>query len=79
MHVHLHTQHHTHTTMCIQNGFFPLYIASQNGHDRVVEMLLQAKATVDLQNKVENCHLSLVVCHVHYSLYTKYHTTFSGI
>ena len=69
----------THTTMCIQNGVCPLYIASQNGHDRVVEMLLQAKATVDLQNKVENCHLSLVLCHVHYSLYTKYHTTFRGI
>ena len=73
------TQHHTHNTMCIQNGVCPLYIASQNGHDRVVEMVLQAKATVDLQNKVENCHLSLVLYQAHYSLYTKYHTTFRGI
>ena len=46
---------HTHTTMCTQDGFFPLFVASQEGHVRIVEMLLQARATVDLQNKVENC------------------------
>ena len=63
MHVYLctHTQHY----VCTQDGFFPLYVASQNSHDRIVEMLLQAGATVDLQNKVENgyylffCHLTL--------------------
>ena len=43
---------HTHT----QDGLFPLYVASQEGHDRIVEMLLQAGATVDLQNKVEDCY-----------------------
>ena len=31
---------------------FPLISASQKGHDRVVEKLLKAGATVDLQNKV---------------------------
>ena len=39
----------------MQDGFCPLYVASQEGHDRVVEMLLQSGATVDLQSKVENC------------------------
>ena len=79
-HTHTHPPTHTythtraHTTMCLQDGFFPLYVASQGKHDRVVEMLLQAGATVDLQNKVENCVLlSLMVYHVLYSLYTKYH------
>ena len=43
---------HTHT----QDGFFPLFDASQEGHDGIVEMLLQAGATVDLQNKVEDCY-----------------------
>ena len=58
---------------------FPLISASQKGHDRVVEKLLQAGATVDLQNKVVKflfVHLSLVIWHVQYSLYTKYCTTF---
>ena len=64
--------------MCMQDGACPLHIATQEGHDRIVEMLVQAKATVDLQNKVENCHLSLVVCHVHYSLYTKHHHNIWG-
>ena len=40
--------------------------ASQKGHDRVVEKLLQAGATVDLQNKVVK--LSLFV---HLSLHEK--------
>ena len=59
MDVHLRTQHHTHTcthnTMCTQYGYCPLHVASQKGHDRIVEMLLQGVATVDVQNKVENC------------------------
>ena len=85
MYVHTTTTHThtcTYTTMCTQDGFSPLYSASAKGHGRIVEMLLQAGATVDLQTKVENClfvHLSLVVCHAQYSLYTKYHTTVRGI
>ena len=66
-----------------QDGSFPLISASLKGHDRVVEKLLQAGATVDLQNKVVKLslfvHLSLVMCHVLYSLYTKHHTTFRGM
>ena len=65
-HVHSHTtMHHTyiHITMSTQLGFFPLYVASQKDHDRIVETLLQAGATVDLQNKVEN-HVN---CSVMYS------------
>ena len=51
----------THTTMCMQDGFFPLFSASQEGHDSVVEKLHQAGATVDLQDKVENCVLLSIV------------------
>ena len=40
--------------MCIQNGFFPLSDASQEGFDEIVRMLLQGGATVDLQNKVKD-------------------------
>ena len=49
-------------TMCMQGGDCPLHIASQKGHDRIVEMLLQAGATVDLQDKVEDCYL--FICHL---------------
>ena len=52
----------THTTMCMQNGHCPLYVASQEGHDRIVEILFQAGATVDLHDKVENCYL--FICHL---------------
>ena len=66
--------------MCTQDGDCPLRMASWKGHDRTVEILLEAGARVDLQNKVEGCYsVSLVVYHVQYSLYTKYHTTFRGI
>ena len=61
--------------MCMQDGFFPLYIATQEGHDRVVEMLLQAGATVDLQSKVESsyllfCHLCCAILIIHCTLST---------
>ena len=51
-----HTHTHTYTTMYTQDGLSPLIVASQEGHDKIVEKLLQAGATVDLQNKVENCY-----------------------
>ena len=66
----------THTTMCMQNGDTPLHIASQGGHDRVVDMLLQAGATVDLQDKVENgyylffCYLCCAMHIIHCTLST---------
>ena len=58
-----------HTHVHTQGQSSPLQIASGKGHGRIVEILLQARATVDLQNKVENCYnsassdLSLVVYH----------------
>ena len=53
----------THT--CTQSGGFSLSFASQEGHDEIVEMLLQAGATVDLQNKVKGCYYdSSVTCSV---------------
>ena len=38
--------------MHIQEGYTPLHNASQEGHDGIVEILLQAGASVDLQTKV---------------------------
>ena len=50
-------------TPCKQDGCFPLFSASQEGHNRIVEILLQAGATVDLQDKVESC-CYLFICHL---------------
>ncbi len=36
----------------IQNNVTALFIASENGHDDVVRVLLAAKATVNTQTKV---------------------------
>ena len=75
-----HKTPHTHNTMCTQNGVCPLYIASQKGHDRIVEMLLQAGATVDMQSKVENCYylfMSRLCCAmwiIHCTLSTTQHS-----
>ena len=60
-HVHTTTHTCTHNTMCMQNGASSLFVASEKGHDSVVEKLLQAGATVDLQRKVENCVLLSIV------------------
>ena len=54
--------------MCIQDGVCPLFFASQKGHDKTVEILLQAGATVDLQNKVESYYLLLWENGVHSNL-----------
>ena len=80
MHTNMHVHNTTHNTMCTQDGHCPLYIASQEGHDRVVEMLLQAGATVDLQSKVEDCyylsfcHLCCAMCIIHCRLSTTQHS-----
>ena len=64
----------------MQDGFSPLISASQEGHDRVVEKLLQSEATVDLQNKVEDsyylfiCHLCCAMCIIHCTLSTTQHS-----
>ena len=39
-------------SMYIQDGYSPLHNASQEGHDGIVEKLLQAGATMNLQMKV---------------------------
>ena len=49
--------------MCTQDGASSLYIASQNGHDSIVEKLLQARATVDLQDKVICSSVTCSVIH----------------
>ena len=36
----------------LQDSFTPLYVASQNGHKGVVELLLEKGANVDQQDKV---------------------------
>ena len=61
--MYIHTHNTTHITMCTQDDC-PLYVASQEGHDKTVKILLQAGATVDLQNKVESYYLLLwdMVC-----------------
>ena len=53
-HMHMSTSIWTTILTCIQDGFFPLSDASQEGYDEIVQMLLQAGARVDLQNKVED-------------------------
>ena len=58
----------THTTMCLQNGGCPLLFASLEGHDKTVEILLQAGATVDLQNKVDSYYSLLWENGVHSNL-----------
>ena len=35
-------------TLCLQNGFSPVYAASQNGHTDVVDLLVQAGADIHL-------------------------------
>ncbi len=40
------------SSLCIQDGFTALSVAAQEGHVRAVELLIAAKAQVDIQNKV---------------------------
>ena len=54
------TYGHTHART--QGRSSPLLIASSKGYDGIVEMLLQAGATVDLQDKVEDCYYMIELC-----------------
>ena len=47
---------HTLTTFCCcqtQNGVSPVYVASQNGHTEVVDLLVQAGADINLSTTNE--------------------------
>ena len=46
---------------CLQLGSTPLYLASQEGHIQVAELLLQAGASVDKEKEVRCC-LRLYCC-----------------
>ena len=59
---------YAHNTMSIQNGGCPLLFASDKGHDKTVEILLQAGATVDLPDKVESYYSLLWENGVHSNL-----------
>jgi len=37
---------------CAQDGYFPLYFASQEGYIEIVDVLIKVGARVDLQTKV---------------------------
>jgi hypothetical protein len=53
--------------VCTQNGFTPLYIAAQNGHKDVAEMLLAHGAQVDQANEVSS--LQNTSTHAHTNTY----------
>ncbi len=56
---------HLLTLLSVQNGATALWIAAQNGHVRAVEVLIAAKAGVDI-NKVRFTHNML------FTLFTSY-------
>ena len=46
---------YVHSTFIIQNGFSPLYVASQEGHTDVVDILLRKGADVNQTTTDEVC------------------------
>ena len=44
----------------IQNGQSPLYVACRNGHDKVVQALLDHGVQVDVQDQVSDISCNLV-------------------
>ena len=50
----------------MQDGFTPLYLASQNGRTSVVSLLLDKGAAVDLLNKVKMISLVKFKPCIHY-------------
>ena len=50
----------------MQNGFTPIYGASQNGHTSVVSLLLDKGAAVELPNKVRLISQVKLKPYIHY-------------
>ena len=46
-----------------QNGATALHVASQEGHNQVVELLLQAGASVELETEVR-WEISQILCNI---------------
>ena len=50
--------------LSLQDGVTPLIAASHKGHTSVVKLLLEAKAEIDVQNKVMLAVVAYIVCSV---------------
>ena len=50
--------------LSLQDGVTPLIVASHKGHTSVVKLLLEAKAEIDVQNKVMLAVVACIVCSV---------------
>ena len=56
----------------VQNGQTALYIASGNGHDQIVELLLKKEADVNHQTKVRPLMLASVFLHEDFFQHKEY-------
>ena len=50
--------------LSLQDGVTPLIAASHEGHTSVVKLLLEAKAKLDVQNKVMLAVVAYIVCSI---------------
>ena len=50
--------------LSLQDGVTPLIVASHKGHTSVVKLLLEAKAKIDVQNKVMVAVVAYIICSV---------------
>ena len=53
-HISIHIAMHS---IILQYGCTPLFVASQNGYDKIVDVLIIAKADVNIANKVSNIYV----------------------
>ena len=51
-----------HMSVITQRGHSPLMLAARWGETEVVSLLVKAGAALDLQNKVNMCHHSVMLC-----------------
>ena len=76
-HTHMHKQHHVHAGWILSSLYFKPGGAWQDSGD--VPSGWGYSRPAEQGGKLLFALLSLMLCHSHYSLYTKYHTTFRGI